>query len=403
MITRLDRYLSNQMLVPMLGSLAVALMLLLLERMLRLFDFVISEGGPISVVWRMLGNLIPLYLGLGVPLSLLIGVMLAFRKLALRSELDAVLAAPYSYLRMLRVPMLYAGLLAVLTFILVGYIQPYSQYAFEGLRFELRTGALGASIKVGEFNSMGKGVTLRVDQSLHGGSDLRGVFLHLRKSGGEHLVVTARQGRFLATDDPDILILRLLDGRLSSQKRSGADQRLLTFSMHDLPIDLPKIAAFRARGGRERELTLPELWQAQDTSGQQGLTWQQSAANLHRRLIQIAVLFLLPPLGLALAIPPKRNAGGVGIFLGIALLIIYNQISQATERASALGHLHPVAAQWLPFAAFGLLSGWLFYRLAYRVESSPAAQIERLASRLARAIGSGLRRLRPRRATWIEG
>ena len=173
--------------------------------------------------------------------------------------------------------------------------------------------------------------------------------------------------------------------------------------MHDLPIDLPRIAAFRARGGRERELTLPELWQAGDATSQPGLNWRQSAANLHRRLIQIAVLFLLPPLGLALAIPPKRNAGSIGIFIGIGLLIVYNQISQATERASATGHLDPIAAQWLPFTGFALLSAWLFYRLAYRVESNPAAQIERLASRLARTIGSALRRLRPRRATWIEG
>ena len=34
---------------------------------------------------------------------------------------------------------------------IVGFLQPYSRYAYEGLRFELRSGALGASIKVGEF------------------------------------------------------------------------------------------------------------------------------------------------------------------------------------------------------------------------------------------------------------
>ena len=31
-------------------------MLLLLDKMLRLFDFVVSEGGPVNVVWRMLAN-----------------------------------------------------------------------------------------------------------------------------------------------------------------------------------------------------------------------------------------------------------------------------------------------------------------------------------------------------------
>jgi large conductance mechanosensitive channel len=41
--------------------------------MLRLFDFVATEGGPISVVWKMLANLLPEYLGLGIPIGLLLG------------------------------------------------------------------------------------------------------------------------------------------------------------------------------------------------------------------------------------------------------------------------------------------------------------------------------------------
>ena len=58
-------------------------MLLLLDKMLRLFDFVVSEGGPVSVVWQMLANLIPEYLALGIPIGLLLGILLAFRRLAL--------------------------------------------------------------------------------------------------------------------------------------------------------------------------------------------------------------------------------------------------------------------------------------------------------------------------------
>jgi lipopolysaccharide export system permease protein len=57
-----DRYLARLIAVPLISSLVIAAMLLLLEKMLRLFDFVAEEGGPVSVVWRMLANLIPEYL-----------------------------------------------------------------------------------------------------------------------------------------------------------------------------------------------------------------------------------------------------------------------------------------------------------------------------------------------------
>ena len=68
-------------------------MLLILDRMLRLFDFVVMEGGPVTVVWRMLANLIPEYLCLGIPVGLTLGILLAFRKLALSSELDTLRAS----------------------------------------------------------------------------------------------------------------------------------------------------------------------------------------------------------------------------------------------------------------------------------------------------------------------
>ncbi|MEM9880585.1 MAG: LptF/LptG family permease, partial [Pseudomonadota bacterium] len=87
---RIDSYFLRQILTPMLVTLGIAAMLLLLDKMLQLFDFVITEGGPVSVVWRMLGNLSAQYFGLAIPIGLLLGCILAIRKLALSSELDAL-------------------------------------------------------------------------------------------------------------------------------------------------------------------------------------------------------------------------------------------------------------------------------------------------------------------------
>jgi lipopolysaccharide export system permease protein len=99
-------------------------MLLVLDRMRRLFEFVATEGGPVSVVWRMLANLLPEYLGLGIPIGLMLGILLAFRKLATSSELDVFRAVGLSYTRLLRVPFMYAIALAISNLAIVGYIQP---------------------------------------------------------------------------------------------------------------------------------------------------------------------------------------------------------------------------------------------------------------------------------------
>ena len=84
-ITSADRYICRLVVVPMVGVFLLAASLLLLEKMLRLFEFVSLEGGPVRVVFKMLVNLIPEYAGLAIPLGLMLGILFAFRKLATSS------------------------------------------------------------------------------------------------------------------------------------------------------------------------------------------------------------------------------------------------------------------------------------------------------------------------------
>ena len=146
LVQSIDRYMIRLIAVPLFSTLIIAAMLLILDRMLRLFDFVATQGGPVSVVWRMLANLLPEYLGLGIPIGLMLGILLAFRRLATTSELDVLRGVGMSYGRLLRVPYMYAIVLAAVNLAIVGYVQPIARYYYDGLRFELRTGALGASI-----------------------------------------------------------------------------------------------------------------------------------------------------------------------------------------------------------------------------------------------------------------
>src|SRR3954464_5097108 len=186
----IDRYLARTIAAPLIGTLILAAMLLVLDKMLRLFQYVVDAGGPVSVVWRMLANLLPEYLSLGIPIELMLGILLAFRRLATSSELDVFRAVGLSYTRLLRVPFLYTIALALLNLAIVGFIQPKARYAYEGLQFELRSGALGASIKVGEFTKLGQQMTMRIEESHKSGADLSGIFVRAENRQGRNLAVT---------------------------------------------------------------------------------------------------------------------------------------------------------------------------------------------------------------------
>ena len=259
-ITAIDRYIARLVIMPMLAVFFIAASLLALDKMLTLFDFVATQGGPVAIVFKMLANMMPEYASLAIPLGLMLGILFAFRKLATSSELDVMRAVGLSYTRLLRVPFLFAIVLAAFNLVIVSYIQPLSRYYYEELQFELRSGALGASIKVGEFNSLQDRTALRVESSRDDGRQLEGIFARIATASGEVMVISAREGQFFANrENPDTVILRLTDGQIVQESPTIRNPRVLTFASHDLPIDLPKIEQFRRRGDKDREYFLPEL------------------------------------------------------------------------------------------------------------------------------------------------
>lgn len=386
-----DRYLARNITVPLVGTLILAAMLLVLEKMLRLFDFVITAGGPVSVVWRMLANLLPEYFSLGIPIGLMLGILLAFRKLALSSELDAMRGIGIGYGRLLRVPYMFAAGLLLVNIAIVGWVDPYARYRYEGLRFELKSGALGASIKVGEFNEFGKRMTLRIERSEDKGTRLLGIFTALDDKAGTKVAATAEEGQFLSTDDPDTIIFRLKKGRLVQDNPGFATPRTLSFESYDLPINLPAIDPFRGRGNEEKELILPEL--ASRAYGGTAATAKDeraARANLHFRLVEVVMMLMLPLLAIALAIPPKRSTSSLGIFIGIVMVVTYHKINQYAESAGSQGRLQPELALWLPFLAFVALILWMYHVIAHRPGGQPIGALEAAFAKIGKLIRKAL-------------
>jgi lipopolysaccharide export system permease protein len=386
-LSLIDRYLARTIAIPLLGTLILAAMLLVLDKMMRLFDFVVTAGGPVSVVWRMLANLLPEYFGLGIPIGLMLGILLAFRKLALSSELDALRGIGVGFGRLLRVPYLYAGALMLLNLAIVGYVQPISNYRYEGLRFDLRSGALGASIKVGEFNRLGRRLTLRIESSEANGTRLRGIFIQVDDSSGMSVAATAASGRFLSTDEADTILFRLRNGRLVQQSPKFAAPRTLSFESYDLPINLPQVDRFRRRGHEHDELTLVELFN-EGYGGASGPEVLAAQANFHFRIVEVVMMAMLPLLALALAVPPKRSASSVGIFVGIVIVVAYHKVNQYAEAVAASGAVNPIIALWVPLFLLSALIWWMYNVLAHQPGGQPIGALERASAKMVRAVRS---------------
>lgn len=384
----IDRYLARSIAVPLIGSLVLAAMLLVLDKMLRLFQYVVDAGGPVSVVWRMLANLLPEYLALGIPIGLMLGILLAFRKLALSSELDALRGIGAGYGRLLRVPFAYAVPLAIINLGIVGYLEPYAEYRYESLSFDLKSGALGAAIKVGEFNRLGKHLTLRIDRSENKGTQLHGIFVESEDSNGMIVAATAQQGKFLSTDDPDTILFRLEKGRLIQDSPKFTTPRTLAFESYDLPISLPIIDQFRSRGGTQsKELYLHELVRLGYGGAAKNRQEQlESQAHLNYCLVEVVMMLMLPFLALALAVPPKRSSSGLGIFISILIVVAYHKVNQYAEAAAAHGWVNAIVGLWVPLVLLSALIFRMYYVLAYKPGGQPIGALDRYADKAVKLV-----------------
>lgn len=357
-----DRYILRSVMTPLLLALCVAGMLLLLEQMLRLFDFVLAEQGPVDVVWRMLANLLPHYLGLALPLGAFLGVMLAFRNLSMSSELDALSSSGASFGRLLRPVFMLMFLLMIFDFLLVSYIQPYARYEYRQIRFDVTSGALGIKIPAGEFVEISDRVTIRLGSINRETRDAENIFLERLTRDGGKTTITARYGAISTTPDVKTLLLKLEDGRQIIVNPGGTQIQTGDFDRFDIEVDLPAIGVFPARGGDEREATFDEiLTLLQQPDAKASPLYDDYRAGFHWRLIHPLTFLVMPILAIAMGVTGRRKASSLKPVIGIAVLIIYHELLEewATVVASE-GTISPYISMWGIFAVFTMISVFFY-------------------------------------------
>lgn len=361
-MTLIDRYILRSISTPLLLALGVAAMLLMLERMLRLFDFVLAEQGPIDVVWQMLANLVPHYLGLALPLGAFLGVMLAFRNLSLSSELDALSSSGASFGRLMRPVYMLVVVLMALDFLLVSYVQPYAKYRYQQIRFDVTSGALGIKIPAGEFINITDHVTIRLGEISPETRNAQDIFLERRSIDGGKTAITAKYGAISTTPDITSLLLKLEKGRQVIVSPLGEQIQALDFDAFDLEIALPVIDVFRARGGNESEATITEIIRfLQRETPQSSPLYYPYVAGLHWRIIHPLTFLVMPILAVAMGVTGRRRASNLKPVLGVAILIVYHEILEEWGQVvAANGEMSPYISMWGVFGVFTLISIFLY-------------------------------------------
>ncbi|MDX1423857.1 MAG: LptF/LptG family permease [Kiloniellales bacterium] len=392
-----DRYILGQI-FPSLGmTLLVALMILLVERLLRVLDLVLGNSGPLHYVARMLAYLAPHYLGLALPFAFFLAILLTFNRLSRESEFDAFLAAGVGLHQLIRPLLLVTLVVLAIVAVTFNSLQPHARYAYRELVAAVKNPLIYAAAKEGVFVTQGD-LTFLVEEISFDREAYQKVFIYENDSDGQTAVTTAKRGVLEKNTSGEASHALLYDGvRMAVPKDPSADQpSVLSFSEIRVSLGNDDLGPFRPRGRDEREFTLFELWNLirNPVSGQDIRNY---ISEFNGRLVRLLSIVGLPFLAVSLALGRRRSTRFYGIAAGGGILILYNEFLQFGERLVNRG-AEPGLALWLPLAVFLGLSGALFYRTAFVVgEPSATRAIEGAADRIValfsrkRASGSEVR------------
>ena len=264
----------------------------------------------------------------------------------------------------------------------------------------MRSGALGAQIRTGEFIDVGDGVKIRIGRIIDGARELGDIFLERCDDNGECLIAMAREGEFLRREgDERKLVLRLKDSRQIEMTPEGPKARAISIAQQDIPVTLPEVGPFRKRGSHYKEATLLELIDVVRTQTPETFEdYHKFNANLHWRILHSALFLVIPMMAMPLGVVNRRRDFGAGIIVALILVILYYEMIEAGESAAAAGEASPWRSMWPPFFGITAISFYWFRESATRPGARPLAILERLIARGRDLFDLARRRLGAKRA-----
>jgi len=361
--TRIDRYVFREILVPTLLSLGIFTFVLLAGRTLKLADLVISKGVPFNDVVRLLGCLLPSFFTITIPLSVLLGTLLAFSRLSADAEIVAMKAAGISLTRLLKPTLLLAVLATLATSALILFFGPQANHAFRSQVYRMASRQAHVALKPRVFLADIPGLVIYADKMQERTGELTGVMISDQRNSRMPVTIFADRGRLLSDPEGRRLTLALRRGQIHryTPGRSETPYQVVGFSRYivNLPVDTG------GNGGKRppkmKEIPLQQLLRLAKSAPADKA--RRAAAEIHSRFSRTLTPLLLALLALPLGIQSNRSGRGGGFAIGLVVFLCYYMLVSLANTLAIESGWPLVPTLWTP-AGILLACGLLLFQRA---------------------------------------
>lgn len=386
---QINRYILREISVPALLSLVIFTFLLLMGRIPKLTELVVSKGVPASEIALLFSYLLPNFLSITIPLAFLLGVLLAFGRFSADSEFIALKASGVSLYALLK-PVL---LLALTGALVTGWLSisgvPAGKTAFRDKLFQIASGRASVGLQAGQFNDEFPGLVLYCRDLDERRSIMSGVFISDEREGETPATIFAEEGRFIADTTSQRLTLRLSNGSIHRQPSAEpSTYQLISFSNYDINLSLTAGMANEDKRHRSSgEFTWSELRQAELQTANPDLRRRFQVERYKRISVALAPIFFAL-VGVPLGLQSHRSGKGAGFTQALAVSLVYYLLLNIASTLASKGSLPALPALWIPNLAFLLAGVYFIHRTAIEQPLPLVGAPIRLLARLQGRRGS---------------
>ena len=360
----LDRYVVREVLLPLFLSLLVITFLLEMPPILDQGEKLIEKGVEWSIVVRVLATLLPQALGVTIPISLLLGILLGLGRLSADREFVALQACGISIFRILG-PVTF---LAVSACAATGYVMivalPNANQTFREITFSAVAARAEGDVRPRVFFEADPSHVLYVQDVLPTGG-WRDVFVADSTRQDQTTVYLARTGR-LVVDHQKRTVEMVLEGGTRHTTFLNKPEEYEGTSFDRLVLRVDPDAVFpkaRTLLKGDNEMTIAELKASIAAAERTGASSNSQLFTIQQKFAIPGACLVLALIGLGLGLTNRKDGRLAGFVMGFAVIMVYYFLLW-TSRAMALGgRIPPSFAPWIANIVFAVLGvALLFWR-----------------------------------------
>jgi lipopolysaccharide export system permease protein len=366
-------YVLKEILPVFFIGLMVFTVILLMDKILKLIEMIVSRGVDFSQVLMLLVFISPSFLVFTIPMSVLLGTLLAFGRLSSDSEVTAFKASGISLYQLFLPVSVFSLCACLLTAFLVLYGLPWGNRGFMATLYVIAQSKADIEIKERVFNDAFDGLVVYVDKVPVQGGQMEGIMIHDEREKGTVNTIFAREGSLVSNPKSQEVTLRLFNGDIHRFDQKTQAYQKIRFNAYDLRLDFAKTLVNLGRKLREHEMSIDDLKRKIRENRLRGQDSTPQEVELYKRYAIPFACLVFALIGVPLGIQPRRSGRSFGFVFSILIFLAYYISLMAFEILAVRRTISPVLAGWASNFLFGGLGIYLLIKAAKESEFKPLA------------------------------